>query len=190
MDLSKISKGGQIFAGAGIVFLIASFLPWYSIEFGDSGLGVITGASDSANAWGDIGFLWGSLWALLLLGGAVLLILPAFGVAAPKIPPVAFLAVGALATLFTLLKLLIGEDDSPPYFTIDASFGLYLAIIAAAAATFGGFLLFKESGGDLNDLKDVNKMKSQFGGSSAGGGTPPPPPPPGMTPPPPPPPSV
>ena len=53
--------------------------------------------------------------------------------------------------------------------------------------------MFKESGGDLNDLKDINKIKSQFGnsgGTSMGGGTPPPPPPPGMSPPPPPPPSM
>lgn len=189
MDLSKISKGGQIFAGAGIVFLIASFLPWYSVEYG--GFQGVGGISDSANAWGDIGFLWGSLWALLLLGGAVLLILPAFGVQVPKLPAVAFLAVGALATIFTVLKLLIGEDDAPELgITIDASFGLYLAIIAAAAATFGAFLMFKESGGEFNDLKDMNKMKGQFGGSGGGGagGTPPPPPPPGMSPPPPPPP--
>ena len=192
MDLSKVSKGGQIFAGAGIVFLIASFLPWYSLEYGGfSGVGAV---SNSVNAWGDIGFLWGSLWALLLLGGAVVLILPAFGVKAPNVPAVAFLVVAALATIFTLLKLLIGEDDAPELgITIDASFGLFLAIIAAAAATFGGFLLFKESGGDLSDLKDVNKMKSQFGasgGTSTGGGTPPPPPPPGMNPPPPPPPPM
>lgn len=190
MDLSKISKGGQIFAGAAILFLIASFLPWYSLEYGGfEGIGAV---SDSANAWGDIGFLWGSLWALLLLGAAVLLILPAFGVAAPKLPAVAYLAVAALATVFTILKLLIGEDDAPELgITIDASFGLYLAIIAAAVATFGAFTMFKESGGDLNDLKDMNKMKSQFGGTGAGsvgGGTPPPPPPPGMSPPPPPPP--
>ena len=191
MDLSKFSRGGQIFAGGAIVFLIASFLPWYSVEYGGfEGIGAV---SDSANAWGDIGFLWGSLWALLLLGGAVLLILPAFGVAVPKLPAVAYLAVAALATVFTILKLLIGEDDAPELgITIDASFGLYLAIIAAAVATFGAFTMFKESGGDLSDLKDVNKMKSQFGGtggSSMGGGTPPPPPPPGMSPPPPPPPA-
>ena len=191
MDLSKVSKGGQIFAGAGIVFLIASFLPWYSVEFG--GFEGIGSVSNSVNAWGDIGFLWGSLWALLLLAGAVLLILPAFGVQAPKVPAVAFLAVAALATIFTLLKLLIGEDDAPDLgITIDASFGLYLAIIAAAAATFGAFTMFKESGGDLNDLKDINKMKGQFGGSGGasmgGGAPPPPPPPPGMSPPPPPPP--
>ncbi|MGB8860975.1 MAG: hypothetical protein WCC60_17070, partial [Ilumatobacteraceae bacterium] len=176
MDLSKISKGGQIFAGAGIVYLIASFLPWYSVEY--KGFAGVGGLSDSANAWGDIGFLWGSLWALVLLAGAVLLILPAFGVAVPKLPAVAYLAVAALATLFGVLKLLIGEDDSPSLgITISASFGLFLAIIAAAAATFGAFLMFKESGGDLNDLKDMNKLKGQFTGGPGGPGMTPPPPP-------------
>lgn len=190
VDLSKISKGGQIFSGAAIVFLIASFLPWYSVDF-EAGT-LFTGAQDSFNAWGDIGFLWGSLWALLLLAGAVIVILPAFGVQAPKIPAVAYLAVAALATLFVLLKLLIGEDDAPGFFTISAGIGIYLAILAAAAATFGAFLMFKESGGDIGDLTDMNKLKGQFGGApGTGGGTPPPPPPPpGMTPPPPPPPPM
>ena len=183
MDLSKISKGGKIFAGAGIVYLIATFLPWYSIDIPPELAGLI-GDTD-VNAWGDIGFLWGSMWALLLLVGVVFLILPAFGVKAPNIPPVTFLTVAALATLFTLLKLLIGEDGP-----ISASYGLYLAIIAAAGATFGGYLLFKESGGDLADFKDVKKMKGHAGIKSGGDTTPPPPPPPpgGSVPPPPPPP--
>ena len=165
MDLSKLSNGQKIFAGAGLVYFIASFLAWYSYSI------------FTANAW-DIGLLWGSLWALLFLAGAVLILLPAFGANAPKLPAIAFLAVGALATLFTVLKLLIGETDP-----ISASFGIYLAVIAAAAATYGGFLMFKDAGGDLNDLKDMNKIKGSFQG---GGSTPPPPP--GMTPPPPPPP--
>ncbi|MBI4934340.1 MAG: hypothetical protein HY828_10705, partial [Actinobacteria bacterium] len=169
MDLSKISKGGQIFAGAGLVFFIATLLPWYSVE--------VAGFSDSANAWGDIGFLWGSLWALLIIAGVVILVLPAFGVKAPSIPPIAYMAIGALATVFTLLKLLIGEDDAPEFgVSVDASFGLYLAIIAAAGCAFGGFMMFKESGGDLNDLKDVDKLKGHAG-IQGGGGTPPPPPP-------------
>lgn len=171
MDLSKVSRGGQIFAGAGLLYLIASFLTWYKVDGGVFG-------DFSANAW-DLGFLWGTLWALLFLAGAVILALPAFGVKAPKLPGIAFLAVGGLATLFTLLKLVIGEDEP-----IKTGFGIFVALIAAAAATFGGFLLFKESGGDLDDLKDFDKIKGAFQGD--GGSTPPPPPPPGMPPPPPP----
>ena len=180
MDLSKVSKGGQIFAISGIVYFIASFLKWYTAEYAGQELA-------SANAWGDLGFLWGSAWALVLIAGAALLVLPAFGVNVPKLPGIAYLAAGALATLFTLLKLIIGEDDGFGI-EVNASIGIYLAVIAAAGAAFGGFLMFSESGGSLSDLKDMNKMKGQFGGS-AGGGTPPPPPPPGMTPPPPPPPA-
>jgi hypothetical protein len=184
VDLSKLSIGQKIFAAAAIVYFVASLLPWYSAEY----KGLSLGGSASANAWGDIGFLWGSLWALLLLAGAVLLVLPAFGVSAPKLPAIAFLAVGALATLFTVLKLLIGEDDAPELgITINASVGLYLAVVAALGAAYGGFMMFKEGGGDLSDLKDMNKIKGSFQGSGDSA-PPPPPPPPGMTPPPPPPP--
>ena len=68
VDLSKLSMGQKIFAVAGLVYFISSFLAWYTYSF--------TGIVDvSANAW-DIGFLWGSLWALLFIIGAVLLVLP------------------------------------------------------------------------------------------------------------------
>lgn len=172
MDLSKISKGGQIFSAGAIVYFIASLLPWYTLDIGPE-LRALGFEDLSENAWGELGILWGMVWAILLLAGAVVLILPAFGVKTPKVPPAAYLAVGALASFFTLLKLLIGEDDP-----IETSFGIILAVIAALVALFGGFTMFKDAGGSLSDLKDMNKMKSQFGGGN--------PPPPGMPPPPPP----
>jgi hypothetical protein len=180
MDLNKITTGGKIFAGAGLLYFIFSFFNWYSVDSAYAGILDI-----SATGW-NVGFLWCTLWALLFLAGAVLLVLPAFGIAAPKVPAVAFLAVGALATFFTVLRLILGEGD---YWS--AAFGIYVAVLAAAAATFGGLTLFKESGGDVNDLKDFNKLKSQFtstGGDTSSAPPPPPPPPPGATPPPPPPP--
>ena len=174
MDLSKVSKGGQIFAAGGIVYFIASLLPWYTLDVGADARAL--GFEDvSFNAWGDLGFLWGALWALLLIAGAVTLILPAFGVSAPKFPAAAYLGVAGLASFFTLLKLLIGEE------VVDTGFGIIVAVIAALAALFGAFTMFKDAGGNLSDLKDMNKLKSQFGGGSSA-----PPPPPGMPPPPPP----
>ncbi len=173
MDVSKISKGGMVFIGGSILFAIASFLSWFSISIG-------FGIDGSANGF-DVGFLWCTLWFIAFLAGAVILALPAFGVAAPKIPPVAFLAVGVLGTFFVVLKLLIGET----YF--DRSIGLYIGTIAAIAVAAGGFLTFQESGGSIDDLKDMNKLKASF---NQGGDTPPPPPPPAdMSPPPPPPPA-
>lgn len=179
VDLSKISKGGMVFTGGSILFLIASFLTWFSL---DERYGL--GASNVGYNGFDTGFLWCTLWVVVFIGLSVILVLPAFGVDAPKIPPIAFLAAGALGALLVILKLLIGDS----YFGADfsRSIGIYIAAIAAIIVAFGGFLKFQESGGNLNDLKDMNKLKSSFGGP--GGGTPPPPPPPGMTPPPPPPP--
>ena len=89
-----------------------------------------------------------------------------------------------------LIRLIMGAgSEGTDLFEIDLdrATGMYLAFAATAVACAGAFMGFKESGGDLNDLKDMNKLKSQFGG--AGGGQAPPPPPPGMSPPPPPPPA-
>ncbi|MEI7547702.1 MAG: hypothetical protein WCK21_06540, partial [Actinomycetota bacterium] len=89
MDLSKVSKNAQIWAGAALVYVIASFLPWYKID-APAGLEVYF-RDWSANAWGDIGFIWGSLWSLLFIAGILLLLLPAFGVNVPKLPAIAYL---------------------------------------------------------------------------------------------------
>jgi len=180
VDLTRISRGAQIWAVAGIVYFIASFLKWYGIDDEFQGFNFDV----SFNAW-DLGFLWGILWALLFIAGAILLVLPAFGVNVPRLPAIAFLLVAALATLFTLLKLIIGEDEP-----IETSFGIFLALVAAAVATFGGYLMFKESGGDLADLRNPDRLRSSFGATGNRTSVPPPPPPSGGTPPPPPPPSV
>ena len=98
--------------------------------------------------------------------------------------PIIFLIAAGFSALMVLIRLfvdpfetgLLGNDAT------ERGIGLYLAVVAAALALIGCVQAYKESGGSLSDLKDMNKMKSQFGGS--GGGTPPPPP--GMPPPPPP----
>jgi hypothetical protein len=173
MDVSKISKGGMVFIGGSILFAIASFLDWFSFS-AIEGFGVDVGGNGF-----DVGFLWCTLWFIVFLAGSVVLALPAFGVDAPKLPAVSFLAAGVLGSLMVILKLLIGEEF------FDRSAGLYIAVIGALIVAFGGFLKFTESGGSLSDLTDMNKLKASFS-QGGDGATPPPPPPPGMTPPPPP----
>jgi hypothetical protein len=106
--------------------------------------------------------------------------------------PLIMLAATALAALLLLIRLIFNPLDGKDLIEsaggdVGRGFGMIACVISGLAAFAGAFLSFKESGGDLNDLKDINKIKSQFnvGGDSAGT---PPPPPPGMTPPPPPPP--
>ena len=62
----------------------------------------------------------------------------------------------------------------------DRGIGMYGALIWAGIAAAGAFMHFQASGGDLNDLKDINKIKESFGAGKSNGGSdmPPPPPPP------------
>jgi len=181
VDMTKISNGGKVFVGSTLVFFIACFLPWFSLgPYSESGF--------------SAGFLWSTLWFIIFIALAVRLVLPAFGVqGVPVVPPVAYLAAGALGALFVLLKLIIGESYGVGFgfsdVDLDRSVGIFIGLIAAIGVAAGGFLLFQESGGNLNDLKDMNKMKASFGGQSGPGAPPPPPGMPGMQPPPPPPPA-
>ena len=170
---------------------IAFFLKWWKVDF----LGESVGASGSDY------FFTGTVPWLLLLAIAVLTVLTVGGVV--KLPtslptPLIILAASALSFLLVLVRFFSNGVDSEFDDGITRGIGLFLALIAVIVVLVGAVLGFKESGGDLNDLKDVNKLKSQFnvGGGAAPGMTPPPPPgfsaapppPPAPAPPPPPPP--
>lgn len=145
MDFSKLSKGDQMVAGGALVFLIAMFLPWFSIDVGPF--------SSSVNGW-DYGF-WGVLMLILLIAAAALVVLPAAGKSI-NAPAITVLALAAIAAVFVLLKFLIGESH------FSRGFGIILAFIGAAIATFGGFTKFKAAGGSVSDLKDPTKLKGQM----------------------------
>ena len=42
---------------------------------------------------------------------------------------------------------------------------MILSTIAVLVATAGAFIGYAESGGNINDLKDINKLKGGFGGN-------------------------
>ena len=128
---------------------------------------------------------------------AVLTVLAAagkFALPAHLPAPLIYLAAAAFGLFLVLVRFISdgidGDDAAAAGVDISRGIGLYLAVLAAIAVLVGCVKAFKESGGDLNDLKDFNKLKSAFGASGSGSaGSPPPPPPPpagGMPPPPPP----
>lgn len=107
--------------------------------------------------------------------------------------PLIMLAATGLAALLLLIRLLFNPIDGKDVlessgFSVGRGIGMILSVISGLAAFAGAFMGFKESGGDLSDLKDMNKIKGAFQGSGGESAPPPPPPPPGMAPPPPPPP--
>jgi hypothetical protein len=136
--VNTLSMGEKIIVGAGIVMLIASFLPWYDVDVAFEG---ITLASASRSGWQSPGAIWSILATLIgvIMAGAVLA--PKLGnVRLPDLGQVtwgqALLGMGVVAVIFVLLKLL----NESSYM----AFGFFIGIIAAIALAVGGYLVFSE----------------------------------------------
>ena len=167
--------------------LIAYFLDWSSVDC-PAGYPASLCANQPQLSGSDFFFRGTVPWILIVAVGVIATLLALDVIKPGKFPwSLIFLAASALGTLLVLIYLI-----HPTYSGFDSGRGIgsILGFLAAAAVLAGSFLGFKEGGGDLNDLKDMNKLKSQFSGGSSAAGTPPPPPPGGgFTPPPPPPPA-
>jgi hypothetical protein len=182
VDFSKFKTSDWLKVGGAAVFLIFGFMKWVTVEFeGFEGIG---GGSTSAGNVFD--FFWtGTLPWILVLGTGVITFLLATGTMKAGGPPWGLIMLGAtgFAALLLVLRLLInpleGKDGIEALGgSIGRGIGMIGSVIGGCAAFAGALMGYKESGGSLSDLKDMNKMKSQFGGGN-------PPPPPGMPPPPP-----
>ena len=184
MDFSKFKTSDWLKIGGGVAFLIFGFLNWVTASIG----GVDVPGADTPNVFD---FFWtGTLPWILVLGTAVVTFLMINGtMKAGGLPwPLIMLAATGLAALLLLIRVLFnpieGADAAEKIYGIEFSRGIGMigSVIGGCVAFAGALMGFTESGGNLSDLKDMNKMKSQFGGGNSA----PPPPPPGMPPPPPP----
>jgi len=138
--INTMSNGEKLIAGGGVVLLVASFLPWYSIDLG--GL-----ATFSRNGWQSPGALWSLLAVIIGVIMAAAVLAPKFGnVSLPDLGsitwPQAHLGLGGLAVVLLIIKF-INESSY-------LSFGFYLGFLAAIALAAGGYLYFTEHGGKLS----------------------------------------
>jgi hypothetical protein len=186
VDLSKFKTSDWLKIGGGVGIFIFGFVSWVKIEAG--------AFSDSGGNVFDF-FFTGTIPWILIIASAVVTVLLIQGVLKPGGAPwpLIILAATALGALLLIIRLLFNPIEGKDLIeagggSVGRGIGLILSAISGIVAAVGGFLGFKEAGGDLNDLKDMNKLKGQFS-SGGGGASPPPPPPPGMSPPPPPPPA-
>lgn len=157
--MKNVTLPTQILLAALVVFLIAAFLPFYSVKFGGDLGGILgsTGATPSSDTSG-----WSALdllklfWILALVIGAVLVAALAgqdllARVNAPRqLFATVVTVIGALATLYLLFRLLNVPGDTSGLggsIEISRSYGLYIAILAGAGWTLGGYLMAKEEGG-------------------------------------------
>jgi hypothetical protein len=182
VDFSKFKPSDWMKLGGSAGMLLFGLFAWAS-----------GGGETGGNAF-DFFFTGTIPWLLIVAVGVISVLLATGTIKRGGLPwDLILLAASALGALLVVIRLLIGPKveycgfGSCVDIELDRGFGLFLSAISSVVCAVGCFLGFKESGGNLNDLKDVNKIKGQFGGGS-GGGTPPPPPGGGYSPPPPPPP--
>ena len=189
MDLSKFKKSDWMKIGGAAGFLIFGFLNWTTVE-APGGLG-----SASGNNVFHFFFTGTLPWILIIATGVITFLLANGTMKQGSLPwPLIMLAATGLAALLLLIRLIFNPTEIDGIVeaaggSVGRGIGLILSVIAGFVVFAGAFIGFKEAGGEISDLKDMNKLKGAFQG--AGGddsSTPPPPPPPGMTPPPPPPP--
>lgn len=166
MDLNKLSTADRVIGGAAILFLIAMFLPWYGLDFGEFG-------SASNSGWDY--FLTGIIPLLLAIVMVAQIVVSKFTTTKlPEIPVpwgLVHLIAGAVIAVLLVLRTVIGADEGSGGFEVDLDrmWGLYVALVAALALGVGGFLKSKEP-------EDVSVGNGGYPPPPPGGGYPPPPP--------------
>lgn len=143
--------GRLIAAAGGIVLIISLFLSWYKWKSGYNAAGFSGSTSVSLSGWdalspGDF---------LLLVMGAIAVLPAAFDIFDLEIElpvdlSVLTMGAGGLAALEIVFRILSkpghGVNISGPGFSagMSLSFGIFVALIAAAAVIFGGFTQMSE----------------------------------------------
>ena len=141
LDVDKIKSAGlptQLMLGGAVVFLIFSFFNWYGASVSVAGFS----RSVDWNAWH---YFPGILAVLLMVGVGVLALLMLLQ------GPNQNFVYGALGGSGLSILLVIwywaasAGEDIPSGSGVDsgADFGLYIALIAAAVATYGAFMTFQ-----------------------------------------------
>jgi len=175
LDFSKFKTPDWMMMGAGVAMLILGFvLPWSTISVG--------GFSDSGDNPFNYFFTGGIAWILVSAVGVLVLLRGLDKL--PTTQPWSLIFVGAsgLAAILMIIRLILG-GRSELGIDLDRGAGMYVAGICAIVCAVGAVMGFQAGGGELSDLKDMDKLKQSFADAGDGGDDAPPPPPPPPAPP-------
>lgn len=169
MDLSKLSTGDKLVAGAALALFVSLFFPWFGVDF--EGAGGFS-ASASASGYDAGGFLFAILpllLALVMVGQIALARLaPQTKLPEPPLPwGQVHLIAGGVALALVLLKFLIGEDGEDVV-DIGRKWGIFVSLLAVIALAAGGFLKKREDGATTGATGSSGPRTV----GNAGGGTP------------------
>ena len=123
--------GGRLTWVAGLALALSAFTGWYS------GTGADEGVAVNVLGW-DTGLL-GKLVLVLGLAAIGLVLLREAGIQLPAAVPesLVVIALGALATIFVLVRLISIPDE---FFFADRGIGLAISLVAALALLVAGLL--------------------------------------------------
>jgi hypothetical protein len=164
MDLGKL-RGGELIAAIGGIVLLVSllFLDWYGIGASfETPLGEV-GVGAEFGAWDNQGF-FGALANLVILAagvaavGLALLTATSRTVALPVAASALTAALGLCAVLMVGLRMLLQPFDGS---IVDLEFGIFVALIGAAAVAYGGWQSMQEEGASFEQARD--QLQARFG---------------------------
>ena len=130
-DASSVKRSTWIAGGGAVVLLISTFFSWWKVS--------ALGFSVNASGW-DTGAL-GKLVFFVALIAIALIVVDYMKVDISQLPiPVslAVLGCGALSLLLVIIRYIDTPDG------VSRAWGIYVAIIAAAVLTYGGWLMRQE----------------------------------------------
>ncbi len=137
-DVKRVTTLEWAGIGAGLFAFVVSFFPWASLDVEDGlGLGTSFGLDVSVSAWAGGQFLaWFSV--LMLVGAAVVILLPHFGTQVPQRSMI-WMILSGLSFLFILLRWVTYDSF------ISANVGLFLGLAAALVSGVASFLAFRSA---------------------------------------------
>jgi hypothetical protein len=145
-DTTRIRFGEMIAAGSGLVLFLSLFLEWYSVDIRGFG-----GDLPTVTGWRALGFIDILLFLVAAIAVAVA-IAKALNVMPrnlPISPGLLVLIAGGIAVLLVLFRIISIPDEGAgdiPGVDVGRSFGVFLALLAAAGVALGGWLSWNEEG--------------------------------------------
>lgn len=187
MDFSKLRFGEVVAAASAVALFVFMFFSWYGVkvDFGGGPGGEIaksivksSGVDTTVSAWKafDTTDLFLLLVVIVAIGLAVLTAAQV-SVALPVTASVVTTALGALATLLVLYRIL---NQPGPNDLIEVKIGAYLGLVACAGIAIGGWQSMREEGTTFEGA--AAQASAAVGGGDKGPQTPPPAPPAGEAP--------
>jgi hypothetical protein len=146
MDTSKLSRYDWVVVAGMILMFIALFLTWYRVELLQQLLselqGTLKGASVDTHGFSANGWHYSSAvlaWLLTVVATAVVLLksFPGITFRQPLSESLTVMALGAIAFLLVLYRLIAVPAPSEAF---GRGAGIFVALLATVAVAAGGFL--------------------------------------------------